>query len=125
MLILRERDHAVADIAGREHVEIFTKAAGGPAIVRDGDNRRETADEAWEFRLGEGRLRVKLDVRGARRWNVTLETAEESGKAGASTDRYDSELPGSGKGRHCAVTVYREAGVQGPEGGYRLYQASG
>ena len=45
-LILGERDHAVADVAGREHVEFFAETAGGATVVGDGDDGGEVADEA-------------------------------------------------------------------------------
>jgi hypothetical protein len=44
MLVLGEGDHAVADIAGREHVEVLAETAGGAAVVSDGDDRGEVAD---------------------------------------------------------------------------------
>src|SRR6185437_2184013 len=46
VLILGERDHAVADVAGRKDVEVFAQASGGAAVVRDGDDGCEVADEA-------------------------------------------------------------------------------
>ena len=46
MLILGEGDHAVAHIAGREHLEVFAQTAGGAAVVGDGDDGGEVADEA-------------------------------------------------------------------------------
>ena len=48
MLVFGERDHAVADVAGGEHVEVFAEAAGGAAVVGDGDDGGEVGDErAW------------------------------------------------------------------------------
>jgi len=80
VLILRKRDHTVADIAGREHVEFFAESARRATIVRDGDDSREAADEAGELQLGrDGRLRVKLDIGVAWRGDVALEPAEEGG----------------------------------------------
>jgi hypothetical protein len=32
----RERDHAIADVAGRQHVKIAAQAAGAAAVVGDG-----------------------------------------------------------------------------------------
>ena len=52
VLVFGERDHAVADVAGRKHVEVFAQAAGGAAVVGDGDDGGELADEAGEVRLG-------------------------------------------------------------------------
>jgi hypothetical protein len=44
VFILRERDHAVADVARGEDVEVFAEAAGGATVVGDGDDRGEIAD---------------------------------------------------------------------------------
>ena len=54
MLVLGERDHAVAEVTGRQHVEVFAQAAAGASVVGDGDDGGEVADEAavsLEFRL--------------------------------------------------------------------------
>ena len=55
VLVLGEGDHAVADVAGREHLEVFAETAGGAAVVGDGDDGGEVADDAGE---GRGRGRV-------------------------------------------------------------------
>ena len=52
VLVLRERDHAVADVAGRQHVEVFAETAGGATVVGDGDDGGEVADEAGKVRGG-------------------------------------------------------------------------
>ena len=44
MLVLRQRDHAVADVAGGKDVELVAKSPGGTAIVGDGDHGGELAD---------------------------------------------------------------------------------
>ena len=43
--ILGQGDNAIADVAGREHVELFAQAAAGAAIVGDGDHGAQVADE--------------------------------------------------------------------------------
>ncbi len=48
MLVFREGDHAVADVAGGEHLEVFAEPAGGAAVVGYGDDGGEVADEAGE-----------------------------------------------------------------------------
>jgi hypothetical protein len=58
-LVLGERDHAVADVSGREHVEFFAETAGGATVIGDGDDGGKVADEAGKvcgvrFRLGVG-----------------------------------------------------------------------
>src|SRR5208283_1349813 len=71
-LVLGERDHAVADVAGREHVELFAEAAGGATVVGDGDDGGEVADEAgkgWRLLPGlelGGNPRPRIETRGTR-----------------------------------------------------------
>ena len=38
MLIFRERDHAVAQVSGRKHVEVFAEASAGAAVIGHGYN---------------------------------------------------------------------------------------
>jgi len=55
--VLGERDHAVADVSGGEHVEFFAETARGATIVGDGDDGCKVADEAgkgWGLLLGLG-----------------------------------------------------------------------
>jgi len=42
--VFRERDHAVADVAGRKHLQFITQTPGTAAIVGNGDDRGETFD---------------------------------------------------------------------------------
>ena len=51
-LVLGERDHAVADVSGREHVEFFAETAGGATVVGDGDDGGKVADEAGKAAAG-------------------------------------------------------------------------
>jgi hypothetical protein len=69
VFVFRERDHAVADVARREHVQVFAEAAGGAAVVGDGDDGGELADEA---------SRVTADGRGERSGDgdVALESTQ-------------------------------------------------
>jgi len=80
--VLGERDHAVAHVSGREHVELFAQAAGGATVVGDGDDGGEVADEAgkgWGLLLGlglGGNPRLRSETWGTRfegRDDVTLE----------------------------------------------------
>ncbi len=52
VLVLGEGDHAVADVAGGKHFEVFAETAGGAAVVGDGDDGGEVADDAG--RVGAG-----------------------------------------------------------------------
>ena len=70
-LVFRQRHHAIADVAGREHVEFAAQAAGTAAIVGDRDDRRE-------LQRAFGGL------------HVALQPPQQRGKAGAAADRDDS-----------------------------------
>ena len=48
VLVFGESDHAVADVAGGKHFEVFAEAAGGASVVGNGDYGGEVADEAGE-----------------------------------------------------------------------------
>ena len=43
-LIFGERDHAVTQVAGGQHVEVAAQTAAGAAIVGDGDDRGEVGN---------------------------------------------------------------------------------
>ena len=38
-LVFAQSDNAVADVAGRKHVQLFAQASAGAAVVADGDDR--------------------------------------------------------------------------------------
>jgi hypothetical protein len=42
--IFRERDHAIAYVAGREDLQFVAQPPGTSAVVRDGDNGRERVE---------------------------------------------------------------------------------
>jgi hypothetical protein len=124
VLIFGERDHAVADVSGRQHFEIFAETAGGATVVRDGDDSGEVADDAGE--VGRDRPAVRsarsTEVGGAidgaarchRGGHEVLQATKERGKAGSPADGYDAEgwLRGFGGGRH-RNPVYLVRGVAG------------
>ncbi len=68
--VFGERHHAVANIAGWEHVELAAQAAGTAAVVGDGHHRSE-------LQLAFGGL------------DVALQPSQQSGKAGSATDGDD------------------------------------
>ena len=74
-----ESDHAVAQVAGRQHVEVLAQAAGRSAVVGDGDDRGEIGDVARNvcWPVGKG--------------DVTAETAKQRREACAATDGDDAE----------------------------------
>jgi hypothetical protein len=80
--IFAKGDDAVADVAGRKHVELFAQTAAGSAIVADGDHGTKIGDY--------GRARMAGEQFG-RRESETLEAFEESGKAGAAADGHDAK----------------------------------
>ena len=42
--ILRERNHAIANISRRQDVEFFAQTPTGASVIGHGDNRREISD---------------------------------------------------------------------------------
>ncbi len=74
-----ERDHAVAQVAGGQHVEVLAQAAGGAAIVGDGDHRGEIGDCA---RIGSGLRRGR---------HVPAQAAQQRGEAGAAADGHHAQ----------------------------------
>jgi hypothetical protein len=96
VLVFAEGDHAVADVAGREHFEVFAETAGGASVVGDGDDGGEIADEAgvgWcgvlTFGLGRGSVGGATGCGG--RGDVAFESTEKRREAGASADGDDAE----------------------------------
>ena len=84
VLVFGEGDHAVADVAGGEHVEVVAEPAGGASVIGDGDDGGEVVDDAG------GRFAGGFGGSGGSR-DVALEASEECGEAGASADGYDAE----------------------------------
>jgi hypothetical protein len=82
--ILRKRDHAVADVAGREDAVLAAKAAGASAVIGDGDDGGQVGDRP----LSTGMLIVATD-------DVLLEAAEECRETRASSESDDAETAGS------------------------------
>ena len=61
-----EGDHAVAQVAGRKHIEVFAQAARGTAIVGDGYNRREIGRSGTVSALAsQGRLTWRRSPRNS------------------------------------------------------------
>ena len=132
VLILGEGDHAVADVAGGKHLEVFAETAGGAAVVGDGDDGGEVADEAGQVgglgtaigadgRAGCGRgygggSSAAGDVGGAAggggSGDVALEAAQQSGEAGASADGDDAER---------AVAEFGGRGLRKRDVGFRCW----
>src|ERR1051325_8853585 len=42
--VFGERDHAVADVAGGQHLQLLAQPSGAAAVVRDRNDRGETLD---------------------------------------------------------------------------------
>ena len=82
IFFLAERDHAVAQVAGRQHVEVLAQAAGGAAVVGDGDHGGEVGDEA-------GLARARL-AGGA---DVAAQSAQQRGETGAAADGDHAQRP--------------------------------
>lgn len=73
----RQCDQTVADVAGREDVVVAAQAAGAASVVRDGDDGGQ---------IGEG----QADKRAATATDIALETAEQRGETGATTESDDT-----------------------------------
>jgi hypothetical protein len=67
VLVLRECNHAVPQIAGGKYVEVLAQASAGTSVIRYGNDSRKMADEAW--------MLVALRLCASRRWNIVLKTA--------------------------------------------------
>ncbi len=68
ILFFAEGDHAVAEVAGRQHVEVFAQASRGSTVIRDGYDGGEVADLTW-LRAGQAGQR-----------NVTAQAAQQRGQ---------------------------------------------
>jgi hypothetical protein len=79
VLFRAESDHAVANVAGREHVEVLAKPAGGSAVISYGDDGREIRDVA------------RVRCRPVWICYVLAETAEKSGETCPATNSDDTE----------------------------------
>jgi hypothetical protein len=75
-------DHAVAEVAGRQHVEVAAETSAGASIVGDGNDGCEVGDEG-----GAGGDRKKAGSVG----DAVLEASEEGREAGSSADGYDAQ----------------------------------
>ena len=69
-----EGHHAVAQVAGGQHVEVLAQAAGGAAVVGDGDHGGQVGDGS----RADGGLAGSSDV--------APQTAQQRGKARAASD---------------------------------------
>ena len=72
VLVLRERDHAVAYVTRRKNAILASQAAGAAAVVRHGDHRRE---------IGDGPADFFLFCRG----DIFFQAAEDGGESGAAS----------------------------------------
>ena len=103
VLFFAERHHAVAQVAGRQHVEVLAQAAGGAAVVGHRDHGGQVGDQA---RLG-GWL--------AGRGNVPAQSAQQRGKAGAAADGHYAQRAAQESRLRC----------QGTSGGRHVNHAVG
>src|SRR5438876_5233188 len=78
--ILRESDHAVANVAGREDAVLAAQAARAATVIGDSDNGSE---------IGDGPFSGGAAVDAAN--HMFFQAAEERGKAGAASKGDDAE----------------------------------
>src|SRR5258708_3317921 len=84
--LLADGDHAVAQVARREHVEILAQSAGRTAVVSDGDDSRQ--------------VRNLAATRQALRWrcHMQAQATQQRGKAGTAANGGNAQRPhNSGK----------------------------
>jgi len=81
--VFRESDHAVANVARRQHSVFAAKPAGAAAIVGDSDNRGEVRDGAF---TGSVAVRAADDM--------LFQTAEQRGKACSAAERDHTQSAG-------------------------------
>ena len=75
-----ERDHAVAQVAGRQHVEVLAQAARRAAVVGHRDHGRQVGRSAQvRRRAGPGTA------------NVAAQSAQQRGKAGAAANGHNAQ----------------------------------
>ncbi len=86
--VLGEGDEAVADVAGGKHLEVFAETTRGAAVVGDGDDGGEVADEGGE--VLRGGVAEAASARGG--GDEGLEAAQERREAGSAADGDDSKL---------------------------------
>ncbi len=82
-LIVREGDHAVANVAGGENAVFPADAAGAASVIRDGHNRGEVSDGV----LAGGVLVAAAD-------DMFLEAAEKGGETCSTPKSNDAEAAG-------------------------------
>src|ERR1051326_4230848 len=70
--VFRERDHAVANVSGRKHLQFIAKTPGAATVLRDGDDPRETFNPDRFLGLAD----------------ETLETGEQGRQPGATANGY-------------------------------------
>jgi hypothetical protein len=93
VLVLRERDHAIADVAGRKDVQFVAKPPGGAAIVGDGDYGGKFADGmVCGVSISRGCVGTYAAA-AVTDGNVLLEAAQKRGEAGTATDGDDAQRP--------------------------------
>ena len=70
--VFRERDHAVADVARRQHLQLFAQTSGAAAVVGNSDDRGKSLDPHRVVGLSD----------------EAFEPGEKCGKAGAAAHGY-------------------------------------
>ena len=88
--VLRERDEAVADVAGGKHLEVFAEAAGGASVVRYGDDRGKLANESRK--ILEGRVGERGGAGGC--GDKGFESAQKRGQSGSTANGDNAKLAG-------------------------------
>ena len=92
--VFGERDHAVANVAGRKNAIFAAQAAGAAAVIGDGDDGGEIGDRA----LGAGVFVVAAH-------DEFFQAAQQRGKSGAAAESDDAESARNISGFGCFFHV--------------------
>src|SRR5258708_5648202 len=92
VLLLGQRDDAVADVAGRQHAELFAQRAGAAAFVGHRHDRAEAGDRPRTISV-----------------DVAFQPAEQSRKPGAAADGDDVEAVMAHSRGYRIARTYHEA----------------
>jgi hypothetical protein len=74
IFLFAERHHAVAQVAGGQHVEVFAQAAGRAAVIGDSDHGGKVGDGGW----------IKSGLAGGT--DVAAKSTQQGGKAGSAAN---------------------------------------
>ena len=100
-LVVRQRHHAVTQVARRQHIEVPPQASARAAIVGYGHHRCQVADQTrHSCRVGFARLRRRC---------IAAQSAQQRGQPGAPTDRHHAQRRPPVRGCSCCLLLSQRA----------------